>query len=236
MKKDLIIFAIILSAGILFTKPAEAVLLFQEDFNTGSNQSKVPTIAKGADNNWYGARFQSGGDSISGDISMSSGLSSADGRYGYFQDDAGILLSISTLGYEDVLLDFDWRTYSVNSGDSFTAGYFVGDITGFGSSRTVNLTSGSGNAANINNWTMLSLGRSGSFVNEDLYLPSNESQVWFAFWLNDGNGDKGAVDNIYINGSLIPLEITTTTATPEPATLLLFSTGICGAFLRRKLA
>ncbi len=213
---SLIIF--ILTIGI--TSNANAVLLFHEDFNTGRNVAGVPTIAKGADNDWYGARFEPGGGTIRSDIGM---RKKGNNRFAQFKDDAGILINVSTLNYTDVILDFNWRTKGTERNDRFRAGWFDGIITGFDSYRVKDLTSG---PASWSNWTELLAGTPTSDWQYTSYsLPSNQSNLWLAFWMDDGNRDRGWVDNINVNGTVIP----------EPATLTLLGLGLLGLYrLKRK--
>jgi hypothetical protein len=44
-------------------------------------------------------------------------------------------------------------------------------------------------------------------------LPSGVAYLYVAFWLDNGEGDNGKVDNVHIQGTLVP----------EPAALLLLA-------------
>lgn len=219
---------------------AEAVVLFQEDFNTAPNITALPPynpgvpVTPGADNNWYAARFDGSGSSsssIAADVGRSSWplLDFSLNAHGWAVDDAGLLIGISTSGYENVLWDFDWYTVLLESNDDLMAGYYVGDITGF-VSRTKDLRDSTADPASTSNWVWTTLGRSLLPTHSTIALPGNEEHLWIAFWLDDGSSDFGKFDNIVITGD----PYTEHNSTPEPATLYLMGTGIFGLIRFRR--
>lgn len=233
----------------LFAQRSQAqVTLFNENFNgytsfpdqVPSNDyvnKGIPEISEGASELWFGARFQSGDGSINSDLfvqkfgdyagfnppSNPAGNATPVGR---FEDDAGLVLRINTTGYTNITLDFDWRTFDTSSGDKVTVGYYVGEI-GFntGANRFMDLRTTSANAAySWGNWTQLmSQGDNGyPFEHETFTLnaAANAGVVYVAFWLDDGEGDYGKLDNVFITGTPILV--------PEPTTL---SLGLLGCAL-----
>lgn len=145
---------------------------------------------------------------------------------GRFADDAGIVLRVDTTGYTDVNLSFIWRTFLAETPDKFTVGYHVGDDLGFattGANRYRDLS-----PSGWNQWTQLmSASVSDSFQNQSFALPGNVGPVYVAFWMNDGNGDYGKVDNVVISADMSPI--------PEPATTsLLILTSVALIVHRRR--
>lgn len=223
---------------------------------THSIQTGVPianggTDITGADENWYGARFEyPDGGRIDQDIGVQEfGGNSNQTHVGLVEDDAGLMFKINTTGYENITLSFDWRTFVAGSRDRFVAGYFVGDLLNGVSeeqpgSRTYDLrnaahggTDASYNwtqtdGSNSGNWNELLRGtRSNDWTSEtfSLSLASDQTEVWVAFWLDNGEGDIGKFDNVLVTGDLIP-------AVPVPAAVWLFGSGLIGlvGLARRK--
>jgi hypothetical protein len=202
------------------------------------------TINGGADNDWYAARFQSGPGTILSDVGVQSvgGNAQIAGSTSYynnqtpvgmFQDDAGLLFKISTTGYTDIILTFDWRTFVAESSDKVTVGYYVGSITGFAADRTKDLRSGSGTPS-WSSWTQLMSGSGDNKWHLDqtftLTNANDAPEVWVAFWLNDGESDVGKVDDIVVMGTQVVV--------PVPAAVWLFGSGLLGlaGLARRKPA
>lgn len=212
----------------------------EERINAG-----VPKLSEGAQGIWYGARFQSGSGSIDSDLAVQNygSINRPDDpnrnytHVGRFEDDAGLAFKVSTLGMTDVHLSFAWRTYAVESTDVLRVGYRTsnpgfGTCTGNGASGCfATLTSGAGSWSY---WTAVTLsdsnpkGNSNTWVLENFLLPSNQAEVWVTFWLDDGAGDFGKIDNILVTASSIA-------AVPEPSSALFLLAGLLtlGAYRRR---
>lgn len=230
----------IVFVGLLgFTTESQAVVLLHEDFNNAPHSTALPPfgpgvpVTPGADNNWYGARFQSNGmtpASIAADVGRSSWplLDFSENAHGWAMDDAGILIGLSTSGYSNVQWNFDWFTTLLETDDSLKAGYFIGDVTGF-SSLTKDLRNATGDVAKMSNWVWTNLGSTDSVQNTTIALPGNQSKIWIAYWLDGDENDFGKFDNINITADR-------TIVTPESASMLLFSSGLIGAFYRRRKA
>jgi hypothetical protein len=226
-------------AGVAVPAGANALQLFSEtfdgytsfpSFDTGGYVNPgLPLVAEGADETWYGIRFDvpssycSPSSSQDCDLAVQKIGGTLDPTpVGRFEDEAGIVLHVSTLGVTDTTLDFDWRLYSAAGADTMRVGYFVGDITPYGSSSFLDAQTGS---YAWSNWTALTdpSGLQGSsFQHQSYALPDGQADLWVAFWLDNGEGDFGKVDNIVV------------AAVPEPATALLLAGGLAALALRRR--
>jgi hypothetical protein len=229
----------------LAVKPAEAQIatLFQEDFEGYSSfphyvpigdpvNLGIPKLSEGAGEIWYAGRFETpDSGTLNSDLAVQQfgGLPN-NTHTGRFEDDAGVLFKISTLGYTDVKLDFDYRTFLTSSTDKFVAGYYVGDLN-FGACAG-NGESGcyrdflnqdfAGDQAAVENWwgtqwTEIVRDRGDWKSVKDYSLPTEKESVWVAFWLDNGEGDYGKIDNVRIFAS--------TTVIPEPIASILFMAG-----------
>ncbi len=243
------------AATVLFQEDFDGITTGYYYDNCGGScshyiQEGVPTAAGsgtningGADNDWYAARFQTGYGTIASDVgaqqvggnALIAGTSSYYNNttpVGFFQDDAGLLFKIDTTGYTDITLSFDWRTFVAESTDKVTVGYYVGSITGFAADRTKDLRSGYGTPS-WSSWTQLMSGSGDDKWHLDqtfaLTNANNASEVWVAFWLNDGEGDVGKVDDVVVMANQVVI--------PVPAALWLFGSGLLGlaGLVRRKL-
>ena len=234
---------LILAFTGLLASPALAVSIFFEDFNgytsfptTNPNgdfvNTGLPKPAEGSDQTWYGARFEDSGStasSINDDLFVQKcgdftgfNCQSASGSgnktpVGRFEDDAGIMLQISTVGYSDVTLNFDWRTFLAETTDRYRVGYIVTS-----SAIPLMTLAGEGGFADLrtgpyawSNWTQLmsSTASSPFQASPTFNLPSGAAYLYVAFWMDDGEGDNGKLDNVHIQGTLVP----------EPSALLLLA-------------
>jgi hypothetical protein len=224
----------------LTAAPALALTIFQEDFDGYTSfpsqnpsgdfvNNGLPKPSEGADQTWYGVRFENSSQSVSsidgdlfvqkcGDfVGSNCHLASGSGNktpVGRFEDDAGIMLKVSTVGFENVTLNFDWRTFGAESGDRFRVGYYAATsaipLTTIGGSGYANLSSGT---YAWSNWTQLFQGGATApfQAGPTLSLPGGVEHLYVVFWLDNGEGDNGKVDNVIIQGDVVP----------EPAAALL---------------
>lgn len=203
--------------------------LFWEDFNGYSyhyDDPGIPKISEGADEIWYGGRFEYfDGGTINQDLAIQAyGGSTNPTPVGRFEDEAGLLFNISTADYFDVKLSFDWRTFSASGSDRLVAGYYVGDLnfgtcTGEGEAGcfrdffTDDL--GSSQSAAVNwwdtQWTEIVRGKNNVFQSiTDYALPDGEDSIWVAFWMDNGEGDFGKIDNVHVTATLVPEPVSST--------------------------
>jgi len=249
MKRNIVLAFLVLFVSFCAQAYAVPVTFFSEDFgstatntlgfllgvpNQGTNSGTMMSppggsvTITGVDYNWYAARFGDGTTAIASAVGLGSPETSPGGTnfHGGFQDDVGLLIGVDTSGYTNVNLGFQWKTFNAESGDYFVAGYHDGDITtGWSAARTQDMQSGSLSWGT--GWHQLmsvqSSGSTTTFTTATYSLPSEK--LWLAFWINDGSGDWGKIDNINVTGSVVP----------EPASMLLFSIGALGfGFVRRK--
>ena len=212
--------------GLLFSETFNGYTSFPSQIPSGDYvNTGLPQISEGANAFWYGARFQSGSGTIDSDLAVQKvGGSGNNTPVGRFEDDAGIVLRINTTGYENVNLTFDWRTFLAETTDRFTVGYHVGDNLGFdtGANRYRDLT-----GTWSTSWTqLLSASANNYFTTQSFALPDNVGPVYVAFWMNNGEGDYGKLDNVVITGTLL---------IPEPSTgSLMLLAGVVWLMGRRR--
>ncbi len=155
MFKKLWIPIIISVCLFLLQKPASAEIIFSEDFDgytdfpvfdllTGWKNEGIPTLSEGADEIWYGGRFEY---FDSGTIDQELAIQKLAGggdpdreKVAHFEDEAGLLFHLDTSNLTDVKLSFDWKTYHTNPlQDRLVVGYYIEDLSsnssllGFGS-------------------------------------------------------------------------------------------------------
>ena len=206
----------------------------------------IPRRSEGASETWYGARFETpDGGTVDNDLAVQQfGGGTNNTRTGRTEDDAGLLFKLNTTNLDNITLRFDWRTFLADTSDRFVVGYHVGPIANFGS------CSGNGEAgcfgdlrttlpwyvnqnAQINpaltgNWTQLLRDtRSNAWQSESFLLPNaieNNQEVWFAFWLDNGENDFAQIDNVVV------------TAVPEADTwaMMIAGLGLVGLSARRR--
>jgi hypothetical protein len=68
----------------------------------------------------------------------------------------------------------------------------------------------------------MSDGQQGTFEHETFSLPSDVAYLYVAFWMDNGEGDYGKIDNVVIS------------AIPEPGTLALLGLGLAALAGRRR--
>lgn len=219
----------------------------------GPTNAGIPKISEGAQEIWYAARFQAPNDGgVGSDLAVVDTGGGSNGTHvGRFEDDAGLLFKLDTTSLDSVTLSFDWGTDKTSTTDKLVVGYHIGPISGFGSCTGngetgcfADLQAGSatplpwytteGGSTLTGNWTQLLSGNSpvgsstAGWQSTSFLLPEaieNQSVVWFAFWLNDGNSDIGLIDNVLV------------TAVPEAKTytMMLAGLGLIGfTVLRRR--
>jgi hypothetical protein len=125
-------------AALLAGLPARATTLFWEDFEGYTHFPSqiplgdpvnvgLPEISEGADELWFGARFQTpssacSGGSVGCDLTVQKyGGSTNPSHVARVSDEAALLFSIDTTDFENVVLSFAWRTFSASSGDKLVA-------------------------------------------------------------------------------------------------------------------
>ena len=206
----------------------------------------IPKKSEGAAEVWYGARFETPDNgTIDQDLAIQQyGGDSNNTHTGRVEDDAGLLFKLDTTGLDAITLSFDWRTFLVSTTDRFVVGYHVGPIAGFGACtgegeagcfadlRTTLPWYTNQNDLNptlTGNWSqLLRASKSDPWQDESFLLPDaveNQSEVWFAFWLDNGEGDYAKIDNVLV------------TAIPEAKTyaMMLAGLGLIGfTVLRRR--
>jgi hypothetical protein len=221
---------------------AQSTNLFQEDFEGYTSfpdqnpagdfiNSGIAKTSEGAQEIWYAGRFETPDNgTIDSDLAVQRiGGGANNSHTGRVADDSGLLFHISTLGFNEIKLSFDYRTFLAESTDRLVVGFYTGSLN-FGSC-TGNGEAGcyrdflnqdfGGNQTSAENWwntqwTQIVRDQGNTWKSVNNYvLPSNTQDIWVAFWLDNGNGDFGKIDNIRVAA----------TAVPEPVSSVLFLTG-----------
>jgi hypothetical protein len=197
-------------ATLWTASPANAAQIFSDNFNRSNNNT--------VGNNWSEIEDSNHDVSI-----VSNHLMLQDQGGNQFIDAAAAQLSISTLGFQNITLSFDWAALTdSDSNDLLIAEWRIG-------SGAWNTATGGTNLAT------LGLGGNGSFTGSgtlNLVGAANLSNIQFRFRTNVSDHDEGAyVDNVVLSGTAI-----STTPVPEPASLTLFGSGLLGfgALIRRR--
>lgn len=216
---------------------AQAQNIFFEDFEgysvfDGFTNAGLPLISEGAKETWYGGRFGSAdGGNINSDLAVLNlpGVYPNNVKFGQVEDDAGMLFNISTLGVLAPELSFDWKTHETESGDRLVAGYYIGNIDfvndtpdGTNDSR-VHRFNQDGPTWGGGGWVELMRARNNTnWTNSKFLLPANQASVWVAFWLDNGEGDLGKIDNVVVS--------------PAPSAALVGVLGAAAGLRRRRRA
>jgi hypothetical protein len=244
-------FALSASATTVFSEDFEGYNTFlDQDPLFDPINAGIPKLSEGATEIWYGARFEDpdhGATTINENLAVQKfGGGSNNTHTGRTENDAGLLFKLDTTNLDSITLNFDWRTFSASTSDRFVVGYHIGSISGFGTCtgegetgcfadlRTALpwYTSQTGTTL-TGNWSQLLRDtKSNAWQSESFLLPDaveNQSEVWFTFWLDNGEGDFAKVDNINVTATVIPV----------PPAVWLFGTGLLGLVgvaRRRKVA
>lgn len=232
-------------AATLFAENFEGYTSFPHQIPSGDYvNAGIPKISEGAQGVWYGARFERPDNgTINSDLAVQKfGGGSNNTHTGRVEDDAGMLFRVNTVGYANVTLRFDWRTFRAETTDRFVVGYYVGSLnfgacSGNGEAGCFrdfyNVDFGGNQNAAVNWWNtqwtqILRANASGSWQSvTNVALPSGKQDVWIAFWLDNGECDYGKFDNIRVEASPVPV----------PAAVWLFSSGLAGigVLVRRRV-
>jgi hypothetical protein len=204
---------------------AQALTVFSEDFDGYTSfpderpkndpvNFGVPLVSEGADEIWFGARFQEPetecpGGGVDCELAVQKkGGNGNDTPVGRFEDGAGLLFAVDTTGLVDVMLSFDWRSFVAGDHDERVVGYFVGQ-------NPIGLD-------DFVDWSLFTelfrLGVDSDWSHHDFALPENSGTVWVAFWHEGGNNDYTKLDSVVV----------TANAVPEPAALAMPVAGMLG--------
>ena len=123
------------------------------------------------------------------DVGTSDSGDEWDQEYAWIEDDAKLYKQISTAGYENINFAYCRRTYSAGSNDELRIGWKTGSY-----------------ASSCGSWNELEWVRTDTWscVDFDLLSSADDTAIYIAFYMDDGEGDDGRVDNVVVSGDVIP--------------------------------
>jgi hypothetical protein len=205
------------AAAMLWVGSGSAAILFQDDFNRADHNN--------LNNNWAEIEENAGAVSVSGNAMRMVGQSGGD------IDAQAAQLSISTLGFETITLDFDWAALSASEAVDLLV---------------VEWRNASGAWTTLAGISLFNTGLgsdTGAFTHQSVSLTGADdlANIEFRFRISvDANcctGSAGSrqqegalIDNVLLQGAAIP----DPTPTPEPASLALLGLGLAGLGLLRR--
>lgn len=187
MKK--IILSVLMLGILLFTVGVvSATTLFEDDFDDGVILN----------NDWSAAHFEPhDGGTPSVDVYALS-QPAAYGATGYsavLEDDVAIYHEVDTTGYENIEFEYCRKTHSVGTNDRLKVGWKEAPLGAITSSLTYW----------DNNWNQLESMQSSSWSCTSFSLGSNaeDTTIYIAFFLDNGENDFGKVDEVRVTGDRI---------------------------------
>lgn len=224
---------------LLTTEQAQAVTLFEDNFDGYTGNTDFRNGITSGSSGWHAGQFQPNLHPTLSNVGVmgAGGLVFGSGNVAWFLEDAGILLNISTVGYNEAFLSFDWRTVGASVGEKFYSGYFTGDLSDeFPANNAAPFFAYHGNSWFNNSWNIISSGTAlwGGHSVENYRLPGGIANLWLAFWFDNNyiggwDCDYAVLDNLSIRANGNGGE-----PIPEPATVLLLGSGLIGALRFRR--
>jgi hypothetical protein len=211
----LTVLALLLIPSVGFALVSETFDQATAPFGPGGFQAGIPVPPEADYDNWHAAQF-SGAATVDPATVVgiqALGANGNDTPVGAFQSGFGLVLEISTVGLQNVTIQFDSRTVGLLN--EFRAGYLVAPSPFAGQNDTADFRGG---AYDPSNWTLLDPGSTHNqwWDSGVLSLPGGQDNVLVAFWAEaiteDGLDNLAKVDNLRI--------------VPEPGTALLLGLGL----------
>lgn len=147
--------------------------LFSDNFNDGDYIG------------WSSAYFGDNGGTISDDIAVLSNSTSYEGYSVRLEDDVAIYQNVSTVGKTNIQLKYCRRTQSVSGSDRLRIGWKTGAVSSTWADYTQL------EAVSSSTWTCMT---------QNLPASADNSSISIAFFLDNGEGDYGWVDNVEVLG------------------------------------